>query len=99
MDDDGIDRSLYPDVAQPPYGFSTPAEKADYVQRVCGAWDIGIVPYQSTFELLSTWREIFDAFPLPHSSAYHAFRERYGWPPVPAEGIRSGSASASDAPR
>lgn len=75
-----IDHSVYPDVDELPDDLATPAEKADYVQRICAAWDFGIVPDVETFELFATWRVIFDRYPLALSPAYHAFRSWFGWP-------------------
>jgi hypothetical protein len=37
-------------------------------------WDFHILPEPATFELFSKWQDVFDAFPLPTSFAYHAFR-------------------------
>ena len=81
-----IDHSLYPDVAGPddlPDVLDTDEARADYVQRVCGAWDFDVYPERETFETLRDWRDVFDHFPLAHSPAYHEFRRRFGWPPVP----------------
>ncbi len=78
-----IDHSVHPDLDHAPDELSTPEERTDYVGRVCGAWDFGIVPTPKTFELFSGWREIFDRFPWLHSSAYTAFRTIFGWPRVP----------------
>lgn len=33
-----VDHSVFPDVEELPNGFSTDLQKADYVQRICGAW-------------------------------------------------------------
>jgi len=79
-----IDGSLYPDLDEPPTELLSPYAKADYLHRVCAAWDFHIHPDQATFDLLSTWRDIFDAFPLPASPAYHAFRSWFGWPEGPS---------------
>ena len=57
-------------------------EKADYVHRICGAFDHGIVPEKSTLELRSVWKEVFDRFPLRSSPAYHALRAFHGWNPL-----------------
>ena len=77
-----IDRSVFPDLESPPEELSTPGEKADYVHRICAAWDFGIVPHRETFDLLRGWREVFDEYPLALSPAYHAFRRWFGWPGV-----------------
>ena len=77
-----LDYSLYPDVADPPQALTTDPDKADYIARVCGAWDFGIVPTIETFELLRSWRAIFDRFPITGSPSYTAFRMLYGWPTI-----------------
>jgi hypothetical protein len=77
-----IDYRVYPDLEEPPEHLVTEAERADYVMRVCGAWDFGIMPTPATFTLFADWREVFDKFTLPASPAYHAFRDTYGWPEV-----------------
>jgi len=78
-----IDHSLFPEVTQPPTEILGREAKADYVHRVCSAWDFRIHPEPETFELLSKWRDVFDDFPLPASPAYHTFRAWFGWSAVP----------------
>ena len=78
-----IDGTLYPDLSDPPRELTTDCDRADYLARVCGAWDFEIIPTPETFALFAGWREIFDRFPLPHSPAYAAFRSLYGWPRIP----------------
>jgi hypothetical protein len=75
-----IDHSVYPDVEALPEQLTTPAEKADYVHRICAAWDFGLVPEWETFDLFRGWRDVFDRYSLPYSPAYHAFRAWFGWP-------------------
>ena len=77
-----IDHSVYPDREVLPDSLEDAGERADYIHRICAAWDFGIVPEPETFRLFRTWRSVFDAYPLPHSSAYHAFRTWFGWPAV-----------------
>lgn len=76
-----LDYSVYPDVSLP-QNLSTPEDKADYVARVCNAWDFGIPPTRETFGLFADWKEVFDQFLVPHSPAYAALRHYYGWRPV-----------------
>lgn len=78
-----IDQSVYPDLAEPPAVLHSPEAKADYVHRVCTAWDFHIHPEPRTFELLSGWKDVFDRFAFPTSPAYRAFRAWFGWEPVP----------------
>lgn len=77
-----IDTSLYPDRV-PPSRLETPQEKADYLQRVCGAFDYGLPPTAETLKELRDWKDVFDRFALLGSPAYHALRTFYGWEDVP----------------
>lgn len=77
-----LDHSVYPDLACPPEVLPTPEAKADYVHRVCAAFDFGIFPEQEDWKRFADWQSIFDAFPLPDSPAYHTFRARFGWSAV-----------------
>ncbi|HEY3241851.1 MAG TPA: hypothetical protein VGM03_00745 [Phycisphaerae bacterium] len=78
-----IDQSVYPDLAEPPAVLETIEDQADYMQRICAAWDFHVHPEPQTFELFKMWKEVFDRFPLPASPAYHAFRQWFGWEPMP----------------
>jgi hypothetical protein len=78
-----IDHSVYPDLDQPPTELLDDAAKADYLHRICTAWDFGVMPDRATFELFANWKSIFDRYSVPTSPAYHAFRARLGWNPVP----------------
>jgi hypothetical protein len=77
-----LDHSAYPDVENPPDELPTLEDKADYVQRICSAFDFGIFPERGDWLRFAEWKEVFDRFPLPHSPAYHTFRSSYGWPGV-----------------
>lgn len=83
-----IDGSVYPDVA-PPAALASSSDRADYVQRICGAWDFGIAPTPATLSLFAAWRGVFDAYPLRHSPAYAAFRTLFGWPRIPGSIVRA----------
>ena len=84
MSDKGIlDLSVYPDLENPPTELTTDEGRAEYLSRICGAWDFGVFPTPETFELFAGWREIFDRFPLADSPAYGTFRILNRWPPVP----------------
>jgi hypothetical protein len=78
-----IDQSVYPDADVPPADFASDGERADYVHRICAAWDYGIHPDPQTFNLFSAWKDIFDRFPIATSPAYHAMRAWFGWSAVP----------------
>lgn len=77
-----IDGSVYPDVESPPRSLDSPEARADYVHRICSAWDYGVQPDAATFALFSGWKDIFDRFPVVTSPAYHAVRLWFGWEPV-----------------
>jgi hypothetical protein len=77
-----IDHSVYPDVDTLPIELVTPEDRADYVARICNAFDFGIIPTVETIELFADWKEVFDKFVVPHSPAYAAFRDYYGWEPI-----------------
>lgn len=76
-----IDATVYPD-EEPPAKLATAEDKADYVHRVCSAFDFGVPPEAETLRLFARWKDVFDRFPLSHSPAYHALRAWYGWEPV-----------------
>jgi hypothetical protein len=78
-----IDGSVYPDTDGPPQSLDSPEARADYVHRVCSAWDYGVTPVAETFELFSGWKDIFDRFPIVTSPAYQAMRLWFRWDPVP----------------
>jgi hypothetical protein len=78
-----LDHSVFPDLDELPDELPDSAARADYVQRICTAWDFGIHPDQQTFALFSAWREIFDRFPSLTSPGYHAMRAWFGWPALP----------------
>lgn len=77
-----IDTSLYPD-REPPSRLEAPEEKADYLHRVCGAFDYGLPPTGDTLKELRHWKDVFDRFALPASPAYHTLRSLYGWEEAP----------------
>lgn len=82
-----LDGTVYPDLAEPPHELTTDYERADYVARICGAWDFGVFPTRETFALFAGWRDIFDRFPVLTSSAYAAFRSWYRWPRMPGMSV------------
>lgn len=77
-----FDTSVYPD-CDPPANFDDWADRADYIQRVVGAFDMGLVPDAATRDLLRQWKAEFDRFPLSGSPGYHALRSFFGWESVP----------------
>ena len=83
MTEQYIDYSVYPDVSELPEILATEEQKADYIHRLCAAWDFDIYPEKETFTLLRGWKEVFDRYPIPESPAYHTFRQIFGWEDVP----------------
>ncbi len=85
-----MDHSVYPDIGHGDE-FTDDYDRADYVSRICGAWDFGIPPELETVALFRRWQSVFDAFPLPRSRSYHAFRAFFGWPAmdIPPTSIRA----------
>lgn len=77
-----LDHTVYPEVVSPPDDLPTPEARADYLHRVCAAFDFGIFPESVDWERFAGWRAVFDAYPLPDSPAYHTFRSVFGWPAV-----------------
>lgn len=77
-----MDGSVYPD-REPPQEFTCDEDRADFVHRICSAWDFGIPPLRETFDLFAGWRDVFDRFPILNSPAYHAFRTIFKWPAIP----------------
>ena len=80
-----IDHSVYPDVQPPPVDLPTLEAKADYVHRICAAFDFDIFPEESDWATFAQWKDVFDRFPLPDSAGYRAFRHWFGWEPIPAQ--------------
>jgi hypothetical protein len=78
-----IDGSVYPDWDSPPESLDSAEARADYVHRVCAAWEYGVHPDAETFAVFSRWKDIFDRFPIVTSPAYHAMRAWFGWEPTP----------------
>lgn len=77
-----IDGSLYPD-APVPAELTTPADRVDFVVRVCGAWDFGLMPRRETLaELLqAAWRPAIEEANLLTSCAWHLLCDLHGLPP------------------
>lgn len=79
-----IDGALYPDV-DPPERLETLAERVDFLVRLCGAWDFGVLPESATVEEIrrQDWREAVDAARLLTSPVYHLLRTWHGLPRLP----------------
>jgi hypothetical protein len=79
-----LDRTLYPD-QEPPETFDSLAERVDFLVRLCGAWDFGILPSRATVEEVRRpeWRAAVDSTRLLTSPVYHLLRRWHGLEPVP----------------
>lgn len=84
LDASWIDGTLYPDI-ETPTALHTLPEKADFLARLCAAWDFGLLPdSEVVVEIRSAeWREAVDACRLLTSPVYHLLREWHGLPPLP----------------
>lgn len=76
-----IDGSLYPDRAVPAAVDSLP-ERVDFLVRLCGAWDFGVLPARETIAEIRRpiWTEAVDATRLLTSPTYHLVRLWHGLP-------------------
>jgi hypothetical protein len=79
-----IDASLYPD-EEPPEALEGPAQRVDFVARLCSAWDFGILPEEdAVIEVCrDSWRDAVEACRLLTSPAYHLLRRMHGLPEAP----------------
>ncbi|OGJ86652.1 MAG: hypothetical protein A2268_13175 [Candidatus Raymondbacteria bacterium RifOxyA12_full_50_37] len=79
-----VDGSLYPDES-PPLTFTGLPEKVDFLARVCGAWDFGILPRSDTIQeiLQPEWKAAVDACNLLTSASYHLVRKWHGLKQLP----------------
>ena len=79
-----IDGSLYPDGAAPT-SVERLEDRVDFLARLCGAWDFGILPDQVTVEEIRqpAWREAADACRLLTSPSYHLLRQWHELPALP----------------
>ena len=79
-----IDGSLYPDV-EVPESLEKIEDKIDFLARVCGAWDFGILPEPDTLAEIrkEEWREAVDETRILTSLAYDLLRHWHGLPELP----------------
>lgn len=84
-----IDGSLYPDVPVPESILSL-ADRVDFLARLCGAWDFGILPEPATAAEVRRpeWKEAVNVCRLLTSPAYHLLRKWHGLPELPYIGGR-----------
>lgn len=79
-----LDAGLYPD-EEPPIPPLDLGEQVDFLCRLCGAWDFGVLPLTVTAQEIRQpeWREAVDACRLLTSAAYHLLRRWHGLEPLP----------------
>jgi hypothetical protein len=79
-----IDGSLYPD-REVPGELRDLGDRVDFIARLCGAWDFGILPLEETVAEVrkESWREAVDSCRLLTSPAYHLLRSWHGLPRLP----------------
>ena len=83
-----IDHSLYPDLDEGdlPDTLSALEDQADYIHRLCGAWDFyGFSPSVEGLQMLAGWPEALRQFPILQSPAYCALCDYFGIPHGPPE--------------
>jgi hypothetical protein len=79
-----IDGSLYPDTEVPDALVSL-AERVDFLVRLCGAWDFGLLPDRETVEEIRKpdWSEAVNGARLLTSPTYHLLRVWHGLERLP----------------
>ncbi|MDW8327291.1 MAG: hypothetical protein RMK99_12045 [Anaerolineales bacterium] len=79
-----IDGTLYPDV-EPPETLDSPADRVDFLARLCAAWDFGLLPdWETVLEIRrAEWRPAVEACRLLTSPTYHLLRRWHGLSPLP----------------
>lgn len=79
-----IDGTLYPDRPVPSV-LDTLEDRVDFLVRLCGAWDFGVLPTTETVEEIRRpyWLAAVDATRLLTSPAYHLLRQWHGLPELP----------------
>lgn len=79
-----LDGSLYPD-REKPVSLDTLADRVDFLVRLCGAWDFGVLPDQATVDEIRRpeWLEAVDQCRLLTSPVYHLLREWHGLERLP----------------
>ena len=81
---DWFDASLYPEEpdASPP---RTKEEQIDFIARLCGSWDFGVLPRRETIVevLRPAWQGAVEECRLLSSVSYHLLRRWHRLPAVP----------------
>lgn len=76
-----VDGTLYPD-RPPPEKIVSLADRIDFLVRLCGAWDFGVLPDPETLTEVRRpeWREAVDQARILTSPVYHLLRRWHGLP-------------------
>ncbi|MCE7870659.1 hypothetical protein DYH09_09805 [bacterium CPR1] len=84
------DGTLYPD-CPPPERLETLGDRVDFLARLCGAWDFGLLPEADTVTEIRKpeWLSAVDACDMPTAHSYHLLRRWHGLPEKPYLGQRS----------
>ena len=79
-----IDGTLYPG-RHVPAALDTLADRVDFLARLCGAWNFGLLPRHETVAEIRrpVWREVVEACRLLTSPAYPLLRQRHGLASLP----------------
>jgi hypothetical protein len=79
-----IDGSLYPDT-DPPSTLESLADRVDFLARLCGAWDFGLLPDWDTIAEVRRplWKEAVEKCALLTSPTYHLLRKWHELPALP----------------
>jgi hypothetical protein len=79
-----IDGTLYPDSVIPD-ALDSLAAKVDFLARLCGAWDFGLLPREETLAEICgpDWRQAVDECRLLTSATYHLLRRWHELPELP----------------
>lgn len=76
--------SLYPD-RETPQTLDTLEDRVDFLVRLCGAWDFGILPIRATVEEVRRpeWTEAVDQCRMLTSPVYRLLRKWHGLERLP----------------
>ena len=79
-----IDGSLYPDT-ETPSQLDRIEDRIDFIARLCGAWDFGILPEADTIAEIRKpeWSAAIEETRMLTSIAYHLLRRWHGLSELP----------------
>jgi len=84
-----VDGALYPD-RDIPERLTSLSDRVDFLARLCGAWDFGLLPEAPTVEEIRRpeWHEAVEGCRLLTSPTYHLLRSWHHLPALPYLGQR-----------